>query len=81
MQIKNPQVKVDINRDKASSLGLTAGMIESALYSAYGSRQVSTILAPNNQYDVIMELEPKFQLDPSYLDMLYIKSNKARSYP
>ena len=81
LQIKNPQVNVVIDRDKASSLGLTAAQIESALYSAYGSRQVSTILAPNNQYDVILELEPKYQLDPSSLGMLYIKSNTGQVVP
>ena len=55
LQIKNPQVNVEIDRDKASALGVTAQQIEDALYSAYGSRQVSTIYAPNNQYQVIME--------------------------
>ena len=67
LQIKNPQVNIDINRDKASALGITASQIEDALYYAYGSRQVSTIYAPNNQYQVILELEPKYQTDPSAL--------------
>jgi HAE1 family hydrophobic/amphiphilic exporter-1 len=74
LQIKNPQVNVNIQRDKASSFGVTAAQIEDALYSAYGSRQVSTILAPNNQYRVIVELMPQYQLDPSALSMLYISS-------
>ncbi len=67
LQIKNPQVNIDINRDKASALGITAQQVEDALYYAYGSRQVSTIYAPNNQYQVILELEPKYQTDPSAL--------------
>ena len=58
LQIKNPQVNVVINRDKAATLGVTAQQIEDALYYAYGSRQISTIYAPNNEYEVIMELEP-----------------------
>ncbi len=58
MQIKNPQINLDIDRDKATALEVTVAQIEDALYSAYGSRQVSTIYAPNNQYMVIMELEP-----------------------
>jgi hydrophobic/amphiphilic exporter-1 (mainly G- bacteria), HAE1 family len=81
LQIKNPQVNIDINRDKASALGITAQQVEDALYYAYGSRQVSTIYAPNNQYQVILELEPEYQMDPSALSMLYIHSNIGRLVP
>ncbi|HUO78383.1 MAG TPA: efflux RND transporter permease subunit, partial [Thermodesulfovibrionales bacterium] len=81
MQIKNPQVNIEINRDKASALGVTATQIEDALYYAYGSRQVSTIFAPNNQYQVILELEPKYQGDPSALSLLYIRSDKGQLVP
>jgi len=81
LQIKNPQVNVEIQRDKASSLGVTAAQIEEALYSAYGSRQISTILAPNNQYRVIVELMPQYQLDPSALSMLYIRSANDQLVP
>jgi HAE1 family hydrophobic/amphiphilic exporter-1 len=81
LQIKNPQVNVDIDRDKASSMGVTAGQIEDALSSAYGSRQISTILAPNNEYEVILELEPHYQLDPSALGMLYIKAGSGQLVP
>jgi len=81
LQIKNPQVNVDIDRDKASALGITANQIEDALYYAYGSRQVSTIYAPNNQYQVILELEPEYQMDPSALSMLYIHSNNGQLVP
>src|SRR5437016_4193715 len=63
LQIKNPQVNVDIDRDKASSLGVTAQQVEDALYSAYGQRQISTIYAPNNAYRVITELENQYQHD------------------
>jgi HAE1 family hydrophobic/amphiphilic exporter-1 len=81
LQIKNPQVNIDINRDKSSALGITAQQVEDALYYAYGSRQVSTIYAPNNQYQVILELEPKYQMDPSALSMLYIHSNGGQLVP
>jgi hydrophobic/amphiphilic exporter-1 (mainly G- bacteria), HAE1 family len=81
MQIKNPQVNIDIDRDRASAFGITAQQIEDALYYAYGSRQVSTIYAPNNQYQVILELEPKYQRDPSALSMLYIHSNSGQLVP
>jgi HAE1 family hydrophobic/amphiphilic exporter-1 len=81
LQIKNPQVNVVINRDKAATLGVTAQQIEDALYYAYGSRQISTIYAPNNEYDVIMELEPRYQMDPAALQWLYIRSNTGQQVP
>jgi HAE1 family hydrophobic/amphiphilic exporter-1 len=81
LQVKNPQVNVDIDRDKASALGVTANQIEDALYTAYSSRQVSTIYAPNNAYRVVMELKPEFQMDPSALSMLYIRSSKGQLVP
>ena len=74
LQLKNPQVNVEIDRDKAATLGITALQIEDALYSAYGSRQISTIYAATNQYTVIMELEPRYQLDPRALSLLYVRS-------
>jgi HAE1 family hydrophobic/amphiphilic exporter-1 len=81
LQISNPQVLVQIDRDRAASLGVTAEQIESALYDAYGSRQVSTIFTPNNQYTVIMELLPEFQRDISALGMLYIRSRQGGLVP
>ncbi|MBN2289832.1 MAG: efflux RND transporter permease subunit [Candidatus Glassbacteria bacterium] len=81
LQITNPQVNVEIDRDKASSLGVSAEQVESALYSAYGDRQISTIYAPNNTYYVIMEVEPEYQLDPSALSLLYIRSKKGILVP
>jgi HAE1 family hydrophobic/amphiphilic exporter-1 len=81
LQIANPQVIVDIDRDRAASLGVNATQIESALYDAYGSRQVSTIYTPNNQYMVVMELLPQFQQDINALRMLYIRSDKGDLVP
>ena len=77
LQIKSPQVSVEIDRDKASALGVTAEQIENALYNAYGSRQVSTIYTPTNQYQVILELEPEYQEDPDALSLLYVRSARA----
>jgi hydrophobic/amphiphilic exporter-1 (mainly G- bacteria), HAE1 family len=79
--IKNPQVNLEIDRDKASALGVTAQQIESALSAAYSSQQISTILAPTNQYQVIMELEPRYQADPSSLTMLYVRSSSGKLVP
>ena len=70
-----------IHRDKAATLGVSAQQIEDALYYAYGSRQISTIYAPNNEYQVIMELEPKFQLDPAALQWLYVRSSGGQLVP
>jgi HAE1 family hydrophobic/amphiphilic exporter-1 len=81
LQIANPQVIVQIDRDRAASLGVTAQQIESALYDAYGSRQVSTIFTPTNQYMVIMELRPEFQRDISALGMLYVRSQQGTLVP
>ena len=81
LQLKNPQVVIDIDRDKAAVVGLTAARIEDALYTAYGSRQISTIFAPNNQYQVIMEVQPQYQRDPSALAFLYVRSAKGGLVP
>jgi len=77
LQIRNPQINVLIERDSASAVGITASEIENALYSAYGLRQVSTILAPNNQYRVILELKPEYQRDANAISMLYIRSKTS----
>ena len=74
LQIRNPQVNLEIDRDKASALGLTAGQIESALADGFGPRWISTIYAPNDQFKVLIELEPRFQGDPDTIAKLYVKS-------
>src|SRR5437867_5563475 len=79
--IRNPQINVDIDRGKASALGVTANQIEDALYTAYGQRQISTIYAPNNAYRVITELESQYQLDPSALSLLYVHSSSGQLVP
>jgi hydrophobic/amphiphilic exporter-1 (mainly G- bacteria), HAE1 family len=81
LQLKNPQVNIEIDRDKAAVLGLDAQQVEDALYAAYGSRQVSTIHAPNNSYKVIVELEPQYQRDPAALSLLYIRSSGGQLVP
>jgi HAE1 family hydrophobic/amphiphilic exporter-1 len=81
LQIASPQVVVDIDRAKASSLGVTADQIEAALGNAYGSRQVSTIYTPSNQYWVILEVDPKHQRDPAALSLLYVRSSSGKLVP
>ena len=81
MQVKNPQVRLDLNRNKIAALGLTVNQVETALYNAYGTRQVSTIYAPNNQYAVIMQVAPEYQRDPAALSMLYVRSPAGQLVP
>jgi HAE1 family hydrophobic/amphiphilic exporter-1 len=77
LKIRNPQVTVDIDRDKARALGVSAGDIENALYNAYGSREISTILTPTNEYEVILESLWEYQLAPSALSSIYVRSVPA----
>src|SRR5207248_2398912 len=74
LQIARPEVTVQIEREKASALGVSAQSIETALNNAYGARQVSTIYTSTNQYFVILELAPRYQTDPSVLPLLYVRS-------
>jgi HAE1 family hydrophobic/amphiphilic exporter-1 len=81
MQLSNPQLNVRINRDRAAALGVSTQKIEDALYTAYGTRQISTIYAANNQYQVIMELAPDFQANPGAIGMLYVRSQAGELVP
>jgi HAE1 family hydrophobic/amphiphilic exporter-1 len=79
--LKNPQVTVEMDRNKVSTLGLSANQVENALYNAYGTRQVSQIYAPNNQYQVILQVAPQFQSDPAAMSLLYVRSNTGTLIP
>ena len=72
---------VQIDRDKAAALGVTADQIESALGSAYGGKQVSTFYTPSNQYQVILELDPQYQRDATSLSRLYVRSSAGKLVP
>jgi hydrophobic/amphiphilic exporter-1 (mainly G- bacteria), HAE1 family len=81
LQLASPQVFVDINRDKALALGVSPEQVQDALYTAYGSRQVSTIYTPANEYRVITEVEPQYQRSPEALSKLYIRSSGGQLVP
>jgi HAE1 family hydrophobic/amphiphilic exporter-1 len=81
LQIKNPQVQVTVNRDRASALGIDVNQVETALYNAYGARQVSTIYTPNDQYWVVMELLPQYQRDLSAMNLLHLTGRDGVSVP
>ncbi len=79
--ITSPQLRVDIRREQAAALGITPAQIEDTLYSAFGTRQVTTIYTPANQYYVIMELAPEFQRDPAALSLLHVRARGGRLVP
>jgi HAE1 family hydrophobic/amphiphilic exporter-1 len=81
LQINSPQVRVEIDRDQAARYGLTVEQIETALYNAYGARQVSTILAADDQYWVVMELLPEYQTDLRALDLLNVRGGSGELVP
>ena len=79
--VRSPQVNVRIDRDKATSLGVSARQIEDALANAYGSRQVSTIYAPTNEYRVVLEVGPAFQRNPELLSRLHVRAGGGALVP
>ncbi|GMU82309.1 MAG: multidrug resistance protein [Planctomycetota bacterium] len=79
IQLRNPQLNVEIDRDRCSALGITAEQIETALGSAYGSKQISTIYGSNNQYQVILQVLPEKQRDPDVVPRLHVRSPKTGS--
>ncbi|BDG01262.1 efflux RND transporter permease subunit [Anaeromyxobacter oryzae] len=81
LQLTSPQVTLDIDRDRAASYGVSPQTIEDALYTAYGSRQVSTIYTPVNEYQVIVELEPRYQADPAALRLLQVRAPSGQLVP
>ena len=81
LQVKNPEIRIHIDRERSAAMGVTPEQIEDALYDAYGSRQVSTILTPNNQYWVILELEPAYQRDLRGLGLLTVRGKGGRLVP
>jgi HAE1 family hydrophobic/amphiphilic exporter-1 len=81
LRLNNPQIRIVMDRDRISALGLTASQVETALYNAYGTRQVSQIYAPNNQYQVILGVAPEFQRDPAALSLLHVRSSSGKLIP
>ena len=79
--INNPQVTVDIDREQAGQLGVSAAEIENTLYDAFGQRQVSTIYTSTNEYWVVMELMPQYQSDVGALGGLWVRSSRGPLVP
>ena len=81
LAIASPEISIDIDRDKAAALGVTANAIESAFYDAYGTKWVSTIYGSVNEYKVLLELDPKWQADPTAMSLLYFKASPGTAAP
>src|SRR4051812_21010353 len=81
LYIKNPQMTVDIDREKAAVYGVTVDQVRNQLYDAFGARQVGTIYMPSNDYQIILEAQPQFRVDPSDLSKLYMKTDKGQTIP
>jgi len=79
LQLQNRQALVNFDRDKMAQFGITADTARNALYSAFGTRQISTIYAPSNDYEVILEIDPAYQEDPSALSKIYVRASNGPS--
>lgn len=81
LQINNPQLTIDVDRDKAAALGLTEDQVRNALYSQFGTRQVATLYTASNQYQVIIENDPKYQKSANDLAQTYVRAPSGRLVP
>jgi len=81
LSIRNPQMMVEIDREKAAVYGISVEQIRQELYNAFGARQVGTIFTPSNDYQVILESKPEYQADFSNLSHLYLKTSAGKSVP
>ena len=80
-QFRGLQETVVVDRDAAARLGIQPQVVDSTLYSAFGQRQVSIIYTQQNQFHVVLEVDPEFQLDPTSLDKIYVKSGSGTQVP
>ena len=80
-QASAPRATLQIDRDTASRLGITPQAIDDTLYDAFGQRQVATMFTQLNQYHVVLELDPQFQLDTEALRHLYVRSAAGQLVP
>jgi HAE1 family hydrophobic/amphiphilic exporter-1 len=81
LYIKNPELMVEIDREKAAVYGIGADQIRNQLFNAFGTRQIGTIYKPSNDYQIILEADPKYRVDPSELSKLYLKTANNQTIP
>ncbi|BDT70653.1 multidrug resistance protein MdtC [Comamonadaceae bacterium OS-4] len=80
-QLRGLQAQLKIDRDRANSLGVSVDSIRTALFSAFGERQVSTIYLPTDSYQVIMEVAPEAKQDESAINGIYVRSSNGGLVP
>jgi HAE1 family hydrophobic/amphiphilic exporter-1 len=81
LQLRNREAVVDVDRDKAAQFGLTIDQVKNALYDAFGTRQISTIYQPTNDYQVIIEVDPNYQRDPTDLSHFFLRAGNGQTIP
>ncbi len=81
LELRNPEIQISIQRERAAALGVSPQQIEATLYNAYGGRRISTLYGATDQYDVLLELDPRFQRDINALRSLFVQSSTGRMVP
>ncbi|WP_296579534.1 efflux RND transporter permease subunit [Xanthobacter sp.] len=81
LQITNPQLTIELDKDKAAALGITEQQLRDALYTQFGTRQIATLYTPTNQFAIIAEVQPIFQRDPSDLGRVYLRTTSGNVVP
>ncbi len=81
LELRNPEIQINILRDRAAALGVSPQQIENTLYNAYGGRRISTLYGSTDQYNVLLELDPRFQRNVNALTSLYVQSSSGRMVP
>jgi len=81
LELSNPELIVDIDRDRAAALGVNVDDIRSTLYNSFGVAQVATLYMPSNDYPVILEVAPELQNDPNVLSLISVKSANGAAIP
>ncbi|MDP2760746.1 MAG: efflux RND transporter permease subunit [Sideroxyarcus sp.] len=81
LELRNPEIQISIQRDRAAALGITPQQIQATLYDAYGARRVTSIYSSSDQFSVLMQLDTQFQADINSLSALYIKSSNQQMVP
>jgi HAE1 family hydrophobic/amphiphilic exporter-1 len=81
LEVRNPEIQIDILRDRAAVLGVSPQQVEAALYNAYGGRRISTLYGSTDQYNVLLELDPKFQRDINALRSLFVQASSGQMVP
>ena len=81
LEVSNPEIQIEIDRDRAAVLGISPQQVEAALYNAYGGRRISTLYGSTDQYNVLLELDPKFQRDINALRSLFVQSSNGQMVP